>query len=89
MALLPATSACMVQLSGSIGAWARYGRRYSASITFAAPLSEASMPSSGFATVPGCVASLLYWSNSAAVLTVEPLSSQTISSASRAVLAGQ
>ncbi|MCY1528387.1 hypothetical protein D9M68_634890 [compost metagenome] len=88
---LPAeTSGCSVQLSGSIGACARYGKRNSASILRAAPLRAALIsPSPACATVPGCAASFAYSSNSACDDTLEPASSHWISSASRPILAGQ
>jgi hypothetical protein len=55
---MPSCSQAM-QLSGSIGAWARYGNSYVASMLFAAPAS--CVAASGFALTlrPGCAASFL------------------------------
>ena len=77
-----------VQFSGSIGAWARYGKTNSASIVFEAWASGAMSASKWRG--PGCAASARYWASWRVLSTFSTaLVSQSSFSAWRACWAGQ
>jgi hypothetical protein len=87
---VPSPLTSMTPLSGSIGAWARYGKENSASITLAAPLSADAVSPRRAAARPGFRASLRYSANIASLDRFSAaLSSHSILSASRPFIADQ